>query len=144
MKFVLFKGDWVNSRGGEIEDEFKFKMVNFKHLLYKDNKISDEPFILATQAEQVCYVQDPLSPDWHVVLKLTSRDLFDMYSADSTHVPIMVPQVELYAQQQLDETTYLHDDDFGWVREGVDGATVEANEVTNDNENHDINIEEFD
>lgn len=50
---------------------------------------------------------------------LRNNDMFDMYSSDSSHIPIMVPQVELYAHQQLDETTCLHDDDVGWVREGV-------------------------
>ena len=35
-------------------------LVNFNHLLYRKNRAVDEPFILASQAEQVRYVQDPL------------------------------------------------------------------------------------
>ena len=58
---------------------------------------------------------------------MTVRDLFDMRSKDSSHTPTIVPQVELYAPQQLDETVFMNDEDVGWVREGVDGATVDTN-----------------
>lgn len=131
LKFVLFKCDWVDSLVGVKEDEFKFTLVNFNHLLYKENGIGDEPFILAQQARQVCYVQDPLDSDWHVVLTMTVRDLFDMYSKDSSRTPTAVPQVELYASQQLDETIYLHDKDVNWVRQGVEGTVVETDGVEN-------------
>ena len=127
MKFVLFNCDWVNNQLGKKHDEFSFTTVNLKHVMYKDNHLGDEPFILAGQAEQVVYVQDPLEPDRYVVLKITVRDVFDMYSKDSSYTIITVPQVELYAQQQLDENAYLRDEDVDWVRQGVDGITVDAN-----------------
>lgn len=60
MKYVLFKCNWVDNRVGIVKDVFKFTLVNFKHTLYRENKVSDEPFILATQAEQVWYVPDPI------------------------------------------------------------------------------------
>ncbi|XP_040364563.1 uncharacterized protein LOC121050060 [Rosa chinensis] len=128
LKFVLFKGDWINNRMGLKKDEFKFTLVNFNHLLYKDNVIEDEPFILTEQARQVCYVQDPSDPNWHVVLHMTVRDLFDMYSKDSSRRPTVVPQVELYARQQLDETIYQNDEEVNWVREGVDGTEVDTSD----------------
>ena len=93
------------------QDEFKFTLVNFNHLLYRENRAVDEPFILASQAEQVWYVQDPLEPDWHVVVKATSRDYFDLYSIDFSGNIQAVPQVECYNSQQLDETTVVHNDD---------------------------------
>ncbi|PQQ19329.1 uncharacterized protein Pyn_12398 [Prunus yedoensis var. nudiflora] len=49
-----------------------------------------------------------------------------MYSKDSSCTPTAVPQVELYASQQLDETIYLHDKDVNWVRQGVEGIVVET------------------
>ena len=82
-------------------------MVNFNHLMYKDNQIGDEPFILASQAEQVCYAQDHIDPNWHVVLKMTVRDFFNMYSKDSSAIPKIVPRVELHPHQQLDDTIYI-------------------------------------
>lgn len=63
IKFVLFKCDWIDNQVRKKQDEFKFTMVILNHLLYKDNYLGDEPFILATQAEQVCYVQNPLDPN---------------------------------------------------------------------------------
>ncbi|KAK9180909.1 hypothetical protein WN944_024045 [Citrus x changshan-huyou] len=70
MKFVLFTRDLVDDRFRKILDEFNFTMVNFNHLLYKNNQVWHEPFILAGQVEQVCYVQDPVDLDWHVVMSL--------------------------------------------------------------------------
>ena len=63
MKFVLFKCNWIDNQKGKRVDDFKFTLVNFKHLLYKDNRAGNEPFILASQAEQVWYVEDPLEPN---------------------------------------------------------------------------------
>ena len=60
---MLFKCDWVDNRTGKKEDEYKFTLVNFNHPLYPNNRETDEPFILASQAEQVWYVQDPIEPD---------------------------------------------------------------------------------
>lgn len=37
----------------------------------------DEPYILATQAEQVYYVKDTRDPKWFVVVKTKPRDLYD-------------------------------------------------------------------
>ncbi|KAL6219803.1 hypothetical protein ACLB2K_007562 [Fragaria x ananassa] len=45
IKYVLFKCDWVNPSTGIKFDRFKFPLVNFKCLLYKNDRIGDEPFI---------------------------------------------------------------------------------------------------
>ena len=68
-------------------------------------------FILASQAEQVWYVQDPMEPNWHVNFRMTLRDLFDMYPKDSSPNIRVVPQVELFHNQEEDETSFIHDDD---------------------------------
>ena len=132
MKFVLLKCDWVNNQVGKKQDQLKFPMVNFNHLLYKDNQIGDEPFILASQAEQVCYAQGLTDPNWHVVLKMIVKDFFDMYSKYFSSIPKIVPQVELYLHQQLDDTIYMNDKDVNWVRERVDGTTVDTNILDDD------------
>ena len=54
IQFTLFKYDWVDEKFEKMEDEFKLTLVNFSYLLYPHNKETDEPFILATQTEQVC------------------------------------------------------------------------------------------
>lgn len=35
--------------------------------------------ILASQAEQVFYVQDPIDLDWHVATKMKPRDLYNIF-----------------------------------------------------------------
>ena len=61
VKYILFKCDWVDTARGTVKkDDFGFTLVNFKHLLYARNQPSDEPFILASQAQQVFYVADPI------------------------------------------------------------------------------------
>lgn len=59
---VLFKCDWVDNcledKWVQVDD-LGVTRVNFKHLLK-----SDEPFTLASQANQVYYVQDGLDKDW--------------------------------------------------------------------------------
>jgi len=80
IKFLMFKCDWVDNEKGVKQDEYKFTLVNFNHLLYKNNMPTDEPFILSTQADQVWYVPDPIQSSWNVVVTMSPRDNFDVYS----------------------------------------------------------------
>jgi serine protease inhibitor len=52
--------------------------VNLNNLLSSGSSAFDEPFILAAQATQVYYVQNPIEKDWYVVVDSPPRDLFDM------------------------------------------------------------------
>ncbi|KAK0601149.1 hypothetical protein LWI29_021662 [Acer saccharum] len=74
-KVVLFKCDWIdiNSNQGTKKDELGFTLVNPSYL-----QKTEEPFILASQAIQVFYVEDPMEIDLHVVVFTKPRDLYDM------------------------------------------------------------------
>ncbi|KAL7193909.1 hypothetical protein ACSBR2_025531 [Camellia fascicularis] len=109
MKYVLFKCDWVDNTKGEMEDAFKFTLVNFNCLLYPIDRVNDEPFILSSQAKQVWYVPNSLEPDWQVVVKMSQRGLFYMNSNDNL-------QVEPNMTQHLEDNAMLHDEEIGWVR----------------------------
>ncbi|GMP73702.1 hypothetical protein CsSME_00031382 [Camellia sinensis var. sinensis] len=104
-----------------MEDAFKFTLVNFNRLLYPTGRVSNEPFILSSQAEQVWYVLDPLEPDWQVVVNMSQRGLFDMNSNDD-------PQVESFMTQHLEDNAMLRDKEIGWVKEGIEGATIDVEE----------------
>ncbi|KAL0355814.1 UNVERIFIED_CONTAM: hypothetical protein Sradi_4028300 [Sesamum radiatum] len=110
IKFLMFKCDWVNPEKGVKQDEYKFTLVNFNQLLYKNNLPIGEPFILSTKADQVLYVPDPLQPEWKVVLTMTPPDHFDDYSRF---------EVQPYSNQRLDDCLPTSDDDVGWIRQGV-------------------------
>lgn len=136
MKFVLFKCDWVENRMGTKVDEFNYTLVNFKHLKYKDDRESNEPFILASQAEQVFYVQDPIDTDWHVVVPMTPRDQFDRYTTvQEAEEELLLNGDEPFVMQNLNE-----DQNLRWVRDG-DGVVVDTS-VVQANDHEDVNAGE--
>ena len=77
---VLFKCDWFKTNGVRVLNNFGITEVNFNHMSNAQDK-NCEPFILASQAKQVYYVQDPVDTDWHAVITPTVRDFYDMMPA---------------------------------------------------------------
>lgn len=121
-KHVLFNCDWIdNNRGLVPNDEFGFTLVNFNCLLYTTEHASNEPFILASQAQQVFYVQDPAKEDWSIVIKMKPRDLFEICEVGDGHIAEI--EVDGIYQQQEDDTT-LHDEDNVWIRDDLPGLTL--------------------
>jgi len=78
-KVVLFKCEWwdVHTTRGVKEDKYGFIMINTTRRLS-----TDEPYVLALQAEQVYYVNDTQDPKWYVVVKTKPRDYFDTPPTD--------------------------------------------------------------
>ena len=126
IKHVLFKCKWVddqNRRGYRI-DEFRFPMVNFTHFIHGGDEIMDEPYVLASQATQVFYVEDKRQKDWYVVVKTKARDVFDasigpQLDKDDTYsfskkVPYNISINEVVS------------DNLGWARDDVEGMTIDA------------------
>ena len=86
---VLFKCDWVDNRVQDKwvkTDQFGITSVKFKHLFNTGEKLSDEPFILASQALQVYYIHDPIDTDWAAVIQSKPRDVYDFDNLDSEHI----------------------------------------------------------
>lgn len=111
LKIVLFDCDWPNISGrnnGVKADIYGFQLVNFNHL-----QAPGDTLILASQAQQVYYVQDPKEQDWHVARKTKPWDLFDMNN--SGHIDPCEPQ-------NLDDA--LIEDEEIEVRTDVLGITV--------------------
>lgn len=107
-QFLMFKCDWVNNEGGVKQDEFKFTLVNFNHLMYGKNLPTDQPFILASQAQQVWYIADLLERDWNVVVTMLRRENFDICSTI---------EAEPHSKLQLDDNIPNRNDVVCWVRE---------------------------
>ncbi|KAH7571777.1 hypothetical protein JRO89_XS04G0138800 [Xanthoceras sorbifolium] len=70
-KVALFNCDWIDTKTnkGTKKDELGFTLVNPSCLLK-----TEEPFILASQAIQVFYVEEPIETDWHAVVFTKPRD----------------------------------------------------------------------
>ncbi|PRQ19756.1 hypothetical protein RchiOBHm_Chr7g0220731 [Rosa chinensis] len=101
LKFDLFKCDWIDTALGTKQDCFEYTLVNFKHLLYKHDRVCNEPFILASQAHQVYYVPDPLEKDWLSVVISPAIELCD---ADS------YLEADPYMLLEVDENSTALDD----------------------------------
>lgn len=78
FKVVLFKCDWVDVTQGKgvKQDSSNFTLVNFSHLIHSGDRESDEPFVFASQAQQVIFVQDPHGHEWFIPRLIKPRDIF--------------------------------------------------------------------
>ncbi|KAM0861893.1 hypothetical protein ACQ4PT_045591 [Festuca glaucescens] len=83
---VLFRCDWVDNRVQDKwvkTDKFGVTTVNFNHLFSSGDKLSDEPFILASQATQVYYVPEANDKGWcAVVQNKKPHDTYSMTALD--------------------------------------------------------------
>jgi hypothetical protein len=64
--YVLFKCNWADptiDRGFRI-DNYGLVFVNFNHLIHMGELITDEPYVLTSQVDQVFYVEDGRNPNW--------------------------------------------------------------------------------
>ncbi|XP_070038020.1 uncharacterized protein [Nicotiana tomentosiformis] len=114
-QIVLFKCDWwdVDHIGKGVKiDKHDFVSVNTNRKL-----ATNEPFVLASQAEQVFYVKDNLHSNWSVVLNGHSA-----YFTDGT------VNEEMFQQDAQDfSCTFEEDEDFMYWRRndlGVIGTDV--------------------
>ncbi|XP_058112986.1 uncharacterized protein LOC131256009 [Magnolia sinica] len=126
-KVVLFRCDWVDVRTqgrGIKKDEFGFTLVNFKQLWHTGRNLYDEPYVLATQVQQVFYVPDPIDRDWHVVIRSKPRDLFEMGMNDSFVDNDTYLQSLPCINHTLEATMLANDDNVSWDRTDVEGNEV--------------------
>ena len=59
-RYISFKCQWVDviSGRGCKKDEFGFPLVNFSQLIHTGDRLIKEPYVLASQASQVFYMED--------------------------------------------------------------------------------------
>ena len=126
IRHVLFKCKWVDdqNRRGYKTDEFGFPMVNFTHSVHGGEEMVHEPYVLASQATQVFYVEDKRHKVWYVVVKTKARDVFDAGSGphcDEDDTDEFLENI-LYSLTSTD----VGRDDLRWGRDDVEGLTIDA------------------
>jgi hypothetical protein len=80
-KYVLFKCDWADStrdRGYTVDKNYGLMLFNFKNLVHRGDQITDEPYVLTSQVEQVFYVEDERNPDWSCAVRIKPRNVYDV------------------------------------------------------------------
>ncbi|XP_058182880.1 uncharacterized protein LOC131300883 [Rhododendron vialii] len=120
-RYVLFKCNWIDNNKGLKHDDFGFTLVNFKHLLYTKNQEQDEPFVLASQAQQIFYIQDLVDDDWNVVVKMKPRDLYEVCGEQ----PVGEATMEGFVHEDIHARLFFSEGDVNWVRQGLNGVIVD-------------------
>ncbi|KAL6195847.1 hypothetical protein ACLB2K_031464 [Fragaria x ananassa] len=69
VRVSLFKCDWVENVRCIKVDELVFTLVN----LNRKGHLND-PFVLASHVKQIFFIEDPLDPQWSVVVRVPDRD----------------------------------------------------------------------
>ena len=127
---VVFKCDWFDNRVEDRwvkVDQFGITDVNHKHLIHTGEKLSDEPFILASQAKQMYYVEEPVATDWWAVRQSPNqRDMYDMFGVGNGKGQ----EGDESAVHNLDANVCLSINlrDIPQTRIDVDGVLVSAKE----------------
>lgn len=126
---MLFECDWFDVPGGTTNksrgyNKDKYGIVDIDTTRFR---FSDEPYILATQAEQVCYVKHAKKTNWCTVLRMKPRNLFAMPEGEDTEnevgdtdVDSIVVGVEQMSVEHPDE------DLTNWSRNDVEGQSGDA------------------
>jgi len=111
VKFIVcvFKCKWVDSNTGVRTDDIGFMLVDLKILGYHNDS-----FIMAEQARQVFYVQDPCDERWCVVLpgKTIGVNVEDDDSYMDTYVSPLSTQVtpNIVGEEEADDVHANHND----------------------------------
>lgn len=130
FKIVLFRCNWVdvNHATGMKKDKLGFTLVNLSRSIHTGGRLSDEPFVFASQVQQVMYVQDRAEPEWYIPRPIRPRDNFDMGDDDDAESELDVDD-NIQASSSMQENCEIDIDDFTWMTNDVQGIDVLPNSV---------------
>ncbi|XP_062089101.1 uncharacterized protein LOC133795662 [Humulus lupulus] len=111
----VFFCDWVKSDSGVKKEDLGFTLVNLNLLGHKTNR-----FIMATQATQVFYVDDPANKQWSVVLTTQSRN-WNGNDGDLHDIPLVGQHVTYTLPENDDQI----DGDSSCCRENGEGLWID-------------------
>lgn len=117
FKEAVFKCEWVNNNGGVKVDELGFTLVDLERKGHKEN-----PFILASQAKQVFYVEDPANPKWSCVVGNSHGNYYNTeIDADLTNLAFPANRIQSDGTNDL-----LDEDENSYVREDEEPLYIDA------------------
>lgn len=116
MKVLLFKCEWVDIQRG-VRKEDGFTLVNFSYKLR-----TSDPYVLASQVEQVWYVCDPKEKGWYVVRKTKPRNYYDLHCEES--IENDDKESTLNVDSDDVETIFQDDANVVWERDDIDGLEI--------------------
>ncbi|QHO24304.1 uncharacterized protein DS421_12g371050 [Arachis hypogaea] len=130
---LLFKCQWANTTSprGIKKDNLDFLSVNFTRLIHTGEHEDDEPYIKASEAQMVYYVDDEKEKGWCIPIHLKPRDLYNMGGDNMGEDDEIAVSNDNYPPQDLeslfpDENTNIKlarivvDDDLPIINENYD------------------------
>ncbi|KAK9049303.1 hypothetical protein SSX86_031729 [Deinandra increscens subsp. villosa] len=115
-RIPLFKCDWVDNKNGVKKDSLGYTLVDLGRLGHKD-----DPFILASQAQQVFYVADQLEKRWSIVFKNPAKNYRDAYEDEEFSTVVIpdndniLPSLDPTELRKQSRNNYFRDDCRGIV-----------------------------
>ena len=115
---VLFKCQWADTTRdrGFKKDVWNFNCVNFSRLIHTGEREDHDPYIEASQAQMVFYVDDESDKGWSVAVHVKPRDVYDMGKGDEDDMY----ENEPYHQQVFDQFFDVESENIQLARDGVD------------------------
>lgn len=86
-KYIMFKCDWADTtrdRGYKV-DEYGMELVSFNRLVHRGDLVTDDPYVLTSQVDQIFYVGDERNPGWACVVRTKPRNVYDVGQSEGSH-----------------------------------------------------------
>ncbi|XP_057719684.1 uncharacterized protein LOC130934112 [Arachis stenosperma] len=124
FRVTLFKCKWADTtrERGCRKDNWGFTSVNFSRVIHSGDREEDDPYIEASQARMVYFVNDEVNKDWSVVVHLKPRDSYDM-GGNEDDEPC---ENEPWLEQNLD-SLFENGDNLSLLRDEVDDELLDNN-----------------
>ncbi|XP_015170830.1 uncharacterized protein [Solanum tuberosum] len=141
---MLFQCDWFElppqgrsqSRGYK-KDEYGFVCVDITRLHY-----TSDPFILGSKAQSVYYVKHGQSEKWHSMIRVRPRNLYDLPEQKDEMEQYQL--IDLVERGETNQELELENDNIRIEREDINGVSVEAPSLNNEEEADLVVIDEPD
>ncbi|WMV58817.1 hypothetical protein MTR67_052202 [Solanum verrucosum] len=114
------------SRGYK-RDEYGFVFVDVTQIHY-----TNDPFILRSQAQSVYYLKHSQNEKWHAVVRIRPRNLYDVPEQESEPEPHQL--IDLVERGETSLQVESDNDNVTIQREDIDGVSVEAPSLNNEEE----------
>ncbi|KAL4349816.1 hypothetical protein AHAS_Ahas10G0079800 [Arachis hypogaea] len=128
---MLFKCVWADtatSRGIK-QDHLGLTSVNFSRLIHTGDQKDHEPYILASEAHFVYYVDNEVDKEWSVVVHVKPRDLHNMgeENAEAEVGFSIQSRLNISSAGDIGESQLTRDDD---IKDPANNASESIDEVT--------------
>ena len=124
---ILFKCKWADTTRdrGYRKDPWNFNCINFDRLIHTGEREEHEPYIEASQAQMVYYVDDVVNKGWSIAVHLKPRELYEMGEEEEVY------ENEPYQEQELEQFFDLNNEYMQLATNQLNDDIIDANVATN-------------